>query len=145
MASHGGLYNSCLGGPHSSFNALAEKVGGTARLLTHFLKGLEVYRQWGPPKITCVSMTDEEIDLARKFNANEGDLIEVTELIENEDGLEDEADLERCYFCCSHCNTNMTLGVAGDERVRNFQEIHESGLEVEYRYPKCRVLGLQDS
>ena len=85
LASHDGLFDSCLGGPHSSFTALAGKVGGTARLLAHFIDGLKIYKQWGPPKISCVSMTEEDIDLAKRFNADEGEMIELSELVEVED------------------------------------------------------------
>ena len=53
----------------------------------------------------------------------------------------DEDDSEEAFNCCSHCIGDTTVQVASEERVRDFkkfQEIHESGLEVLYRCPKCR-------
>ena len=144
LASHDDLYDACLGGPHSSFTVLAGKVGGTARLLTHFVDGLKLYKQWGPPKISCVSMTDEEIELARKCNADEGEMPEITELVRVEDAEADSelsSDEDDIFFCCKHCPSYTSVGVASEERVREFkkfQEIHDSGLEVDYRCPKCR-------
>jgi hypothetical protein len=43
--------NSIIGGPHASFQFLAEKAGNTAALLTHFTEGLMELRQLGPPRI----------------------------------------------------------------------------------------------
>ena len=144
LASHGGLYDSCLGGPHSSFTALAGTAGGTARLLAHFLDGLKVYRQWGPPRISTMIMTEEEIALAKRYNAEEGEMVELSELMKVEDAEADilETDnVENHFTCCIHCPSHSTVLIASDERTRDFkrfQEIHESGLEVEYRCPKCR-------
>ena len=89
-------------------------------------------------------MTDDEIELASRFNAAEGDLSEITEFVRVEDT---EAESEVCRGqddvsgCCEHCTDYNTAAVAGDDKVRDFkrfQEIHESGLEVEYRCPRCR-------
>ena len=144
LASHDGLYNACLGGPHSSFTVLAGIAGGTARLLAHFVDGLKAYKEWGPSKLSCVSMTDDEIEFANRFNAAEGDLTEITEFVRVED-TEAESEFGRVWddvsVCCEHCTDHNTAAVAGDDKVRDFkrfQEIHESGLEVEYRCPRCR-------
>ena len=128
LASHDDLYDACLGGPHSSFTVLAGKVGGTARLLTHFVDGLKLYKQWGPPKISCVSMTDEEIELARKCNADEGEMPEITELVRVEDAEADSelsSDEDDIFFCCKHCPSYTSVGVASEERVREFKKFQE--------------------
>ena len=54
LTSHQGLYDSCIGGPHSSFQILATSAGGTARLLANFTDSLKVYRQCGPPSISSL-------------------------------------------------------------------------------------------
>ena len=56
LASHGGLFNSCIGGPHTSFTALAGEIGGTARLIAHFVEGLQEFRQMGAPKLKYLSL-----------------------------------------------------------------------------------------
>ena len=138
LASHDGLFNACLGGPHTSFTALAEQAGGTARLLTHFVNGLEQYRQSGPPRISSIDMTEEEIIQVRKLNVLDGDMEEIAEFVNMEE-TEPVADL--VYFgdtenlhcsenwdCCTHC---QSVHVASDERIRDFkrfQEIHDNGL-----------------
>ena len=45
LASYKGMYDCCLGGPHSSFEVLTDIAGGTAQLLSHFVEGLASYRQ----------------------------------------------------------------------------------------------------
>ena len=145
LASHGGKYNACIGGPHSSFTGLTGAAGGTAQLLTYFMEGLQAYRQWGPPRISYITMSDEEMCLARQFNCQEGETREFAELesMENLENEFTEEEVEVDYTCCSHCQEGgiANVQVAGDERIREFkrfQGIHESGLEVEYRCPKCR-------
>lgn len=136
LASHNGKYNSCIGGPHSSFTALAGEMGGTARLLLNFIDGLQTFRKWGPPRLHTVSMTDEEVELAKQYNANEGEMKELADYLELEN-----SEVDNNLSCCSHCPADTAVYVASDERVREFkkhQDIHESGLEVLYRCPKCR-------
>ena len=51
LHSHDRKMNAIIGGPHSSFQFLAEKSGNTAALLTHFTEGLMRLRKLGPPRI----------------------------------------------------------------------------------------------
>ena len=172
LASHGGSYDCCIGGPHRSFQVLTGMAGGAAQLLSHFVEGLRVYRQWGPPKISSICMTEDEELQALKLNKEEGDMQEFTQLEQLEskeiesaqfsdmnqlsdmDELSDMnqfvdltqlSDVEEEELttvqdsCCSHCP--VTSLVSSDERIRDlkrFYELHESGLEVEYRCPDCR-------
>ena len=141
LASHGGLHNSCIGGPHSSFTTLAGEVGGTARLLAHFVDGLKEFRDWGPPKLQSISMTDSEVRMAIKYNAMENSMSEVTDFDAEDFPDEDDEAIEQVEEHCDHCTIGIVAEVAGDERVREFkkhQQIHESGLEVLYRCPRCR-------
>ena len=43
LASHGGKFNSCIGGAHSSFTALAGLAGGAPQLIASFIDGLQTY------------------------------------------------------------------------------------------------------
>ena len=61
LASHDGKYNACLGGPHSSFAALASGAGGVTQLLAHFVDGLQSFKDTGPPRIKSVQMSKDEI------------------------------------------------------------------------------------
>ena len=67
LASHDGKYDACLGGPHSSFAALADGAGGVARLLSHFVQGLQTFKDSGPPRITSLPMSNEEVWFAKWF------------------------------------------------------------------------------
>ena len=160
LASHGGKFDSCIGGPHSSFTVLAGLAGGTAELIMHFMEGLKVFRQWGPPKIPIIAMCEDDIDLARKFNASEDDMmmelvqLEDLEYLELHNSVDEDNELDTMqesssYICCSHCPTKNNalvsdqciIEVSHDERIKEFkkfQKIQESGLEVDYRCPKCR-------
>ena len=161
LASHGGQYDCCIGGPHKSFSVLTGMAGGTAQLLSHFVDGLRAYQQCGPPKITSIYMTNEEVLQAVKFNTEEGDMKELTmygqlEELEQLEQLEydseeeeqfsdsdDDKHSQTDYMCCTHCTSTLTRTafVSSDERIKDlkkFYELHESGLEVEYRCPVCR-------
>ena len=149
LASHGGKYDSCIGGPHSSFSILANLAGGAAQLIGHFVDGLKAYRQFGPPKLSAIAMTKEEIHLANEYNAAEGGVMETgrdleLEQLEDLDQSYDEEVMTDMISCCIHCPSNTTsiqAKVAHDERIREFkrlQGIQEAGLDVEYRCPRCR-------
>ena len=141
LASHGGQFNSCIGGPHSSFTALAGDVGGTAQLLALFVDGLQTFRQWGPPKIETISMTETEIALAKQYNAEEGEMAELAEYLEEEFALDSDSEEDSPSTCCLHCPGQASALVSSDERVKEFrkqQDMHDSGLEVLYRFPRCR-------
>ena len=118
LASHGGKYDSCIGGPHSSFSILANLAGGAAQLIGHFVDGLKAYRQFGPPKLSAIAMTKEEIHLANEYNAAEGGVMETGRDLEFEQlELEQLEDLDHSYdeevmtdmiSCCIHCPSNTT-------------------------------------
>ena len=75
LASHDSSINATIGGPHTSFDVLAEQVGGAAPLMAHFLAGLQKFEEWGPPSIGHISMSDEENHVAKMMNMTEGDPI----------------------------------------------------------------------
>ena len=69
LASHGGKYDACIGGPHSSFTALADGAGGVSQLLVHFIDGLKLFREKGPGRISSIRMTEEEVYFEKQYNA----------------------------------------------------------------------------
>ena len=152
LASHDGKYDSCIGGPHSSFTALANLAGGTPQLIAAFIDGLQAYRQFGPPTLKSVSLTNEDIKMAQSFNFKESGLTDNHLLHDNTLINDDDLDFEpvpignipiKSHTCCSTCQAISPKAiVAHDERVSDFkksQGINESGLEIEYRCPQCRT------
>ena len=169
LASHDGKFNACLGGPHSSFAALASGAGGVTQLLAHFVDGLQSFKDTGPPRIKSVPMSKDEIGFVRDCLVADGELCEIMdhdkrfsyELKNNLDELNSDDELlaqkvvdDERKVCCSHCeifenihekifeNSNIADHfISNDERIADFkrhQNIHESGLEIDYRCPKCR-------
>ena len=75
LASHDSSINATIGGPHSSFEALADHHGGAAPVMALFLAGLEKFKRWGPPSVPANPITIEEIEYAKSMNSLEGDPI----------------------------------------------------------------------
>ena len=150
LASHDGHFDSCIGGPHSSFSVLADLAGGTSQLIAAFVDGLQTYKQWGPPSLTSIPLSDEDVVEAKKFNSKELGFPNITEALSDEClSFEPEkemvTDSPQKQFSCFDCNKvfeiDRFISVAHDERIREFkrsQGINESGLEIEYRCPQCR-------
>ena len=189
IASHGGDYDCCIGGPHESFTVLTSLAGGASQLLSHFVVGLRAYRQWGPSKLHSLCMSNEEVTEAVMMNTKEGEILEFLELEELGQQEEDEIvpvdqfgpiwsnldqvgptltdldqvgptwtnidqsgsmlpDVSNVVQCCKLCLTGHATDakVSSYERIRDlkrFYELHESGLEVEYRCPACRECAVQ--
>ena len=73
LASHDNSINATIGGPHSSFEALADHHGGAAHVMAIFLAGLEKFKKWGPPSVQTNPFTLEELEFAKTMNALDGD------------------------------------------------------------------------
>ena len=123
-----------------------------SQLIAAFVDGLRTYKQWGPPGISSIPLSLEEIDHVKQFNLNEMRFSECQvvkeELLRTDLKIFDEQCIADCsptdkftkmedssHSCCveylavGSCST----GVAGEERVQEFkkaQGINESGLEV---------------
>ena len=91
LASHDGALNATIGGPHSSFGILADQFGGAARLMAHFLAGLEKFKKWGPPSIETNPVSLEELQYAKLMNSfeDESGLEELVRMEKSEEYLED--------------------------------------------------------
>ena len=75
LASHDSSINATIGGPHTSFQLMADSVGGAAKFLMHFANGLEKFKQWGPPPIKDNPLTFDEDMHAKLLNKSEGEKI----------------------------------------------------------------------
>ena len=62
VSSHNSEIDSLIGGPHSSFEYLANHMGGVNILFTQLVNQLEVYNQFGPPKIGSSLMSIEDLE-----------------------------------------------------------------------------------
>ena len=52
VASHDNKVNSVIGGPHESFEYIAQQVGGASLVFAHLMERLESYKDFGPPSLT---------------------------------------------------------------------------------------------
>ena len=64
-------FTAAIGGPHSSFQMMANHVGETVRLMTYFVDGIKSYQDWGAPKLPAPVMTYEDMEFARMMNSSE--------------------------------------------------------------------------
>ena len=102
-----------------------------------------MYRQWGPPSIKSIAMTDDEVRLAQDYNARESDLCELSNWHDEQYTGDESDEDEEQFYCCPHCPSDQTMSslVAHDEKIseyKRFQEMQELGLDVDYRCPDCR-------
>ena len=71
IATPDNLYDAVIGGPHETFQVLANQAGNSTNLLAHFVQGLATFRELGPPKLKANPMTIDEMELADLFNRHE--------------------------------------------------------------------------
>ena len=66
VASHNSQVNSVIGGPHESFECIAQQVGGASLVFAHLMQRLESYKDFGPPSITksVMSLNDKRFAIA---------------------------------------------------------------------------------
>ena len=166
IANHGG-YTACIGGPHQSFNMMANHVGDAVRLMNCFVDGLRSYHDHGPPKLPSVMMTLEDMELAKLVNAAE---VASVAGVPTEEGHEVTVDTEQGFgfsIQCNLCGDDVTedlpallddAGVlVGEERMcqltalaresepderlwdlKTLVKLQEAGISLEYRCPRCR-------
>ena len=67
ISPHNPEIDSLIGGPHDSFEYLANQTGGVSILFTQLVNQLEVYKQIGPPKISSALMSEEDLKYAAKY------------------------------------------------------------------------------
>ena len=71
ISSPGNKWTGVIGGPHRSFQALAEQTGSPSYLMAHFIEGLKNFRSFGAPKIQGPIMTWEDVEFAKSMTKAE--------------------------------------------------------------------------
>ena len=59
-------YNSVIGGPHESFQQMADHAGSIRLVFVNLMRQLENYKKLGPPKLSSCIMTVEDLEFASK-------------------------------------------------------------------------------
>ena len=80
LSSHDKQWTALLGGPHVSFEHLAQQVGNVSQLLANFVDGLRTFRTSGPPRLSRCPMTVEEELFAKAMNATDTDVQEIKDI-----------------------------------------------------------------
>ena len=93
LLSHDGKTNAMVGGPHSTFKALALEVGGHSQLLSMFVQGLASWSSLGPVKLTQFEMSDTEEVFACMRNLREEDDDYIGEMLAVEDNLDKQEEI----------------------------------------------------
>ena len=133
LQSHDKSMDSIIGGPHSSFQFLADKVGNPEILLAHFVEGLKSLRQFGPPNIPSNPLTADE----ERFSVVQN-LLEEKSYFQSVQ-YQDEANISMKKELCSICLFQLL-----DDEPETLKEIkhlrleQECGIDINYRCPKCR-------
>ena len=63
---HDDRYNCAIGGPHESFEFMATQFGSMSAVFANLCQQLESYKNIGPPKISKVFTSLEDLDFAKK-------------------------------------------------------------------------------
>ena len=168
VSSHDDQFTAAIGGPHVTFNTLANFAGGFTSLFVNLSEQLKNFQAFGPPKLSCSVMTlkhekfameymehdmDDLLDVNLEHVLNCSDAEDMSDLPEllDEDDNDFKADLpDMRPVCCNHCgvdlleiDVNHVLGVKDDDDeaqhlIKMLQKSQEEGLNIEYRCPKCR-------
>ena len=90
---HDKRYNSVIGGPHDSFQYMANYFGGLNIVFANLCQQLDAFRRNGPPKLSQVMMTKEDLLFAEQCKEWEiEDFVDVFEEI-GEDPVQEEPNL----------------------------------------------------
>ena len=138
LKAHDGSINSVIGGPHTSFKFLRDRVGDVQTLLAHFTAGLKKIRQFGPSLIPNNPMSKEEESFAMVHNAEESDI--VWEYLQQTN--QEELATDSYQLTCSVCHTTFTEEEIDDadslKEIRRLRLEQECGLDNNYRCVRCR-------
>ena len=140
LLSHDGRSNAMVGGPHSTFKALAAEVGGYSQVLSMFVQGLASWRSFGPISLTKFEMShDEELAASMRNLKDEGsdyieEILNCEELaaIKGKDLME-----PSCVTCGDAFVVNLEDTYDRLSVLKKMVEMQEP-LEVDYRCIECR-------
>ena len=88
LASHEKKWTGVIGGPHKSFEILAQQAGDVSRLMAHFVEGLQEFRKLGAPKIYSPPMSWNDVQFAQQFNKAEIEELVGEEVFDQNDSQE---------------------------------------------------------
>ena len=107
------MTNAIIGGPHESFDFLANLAGGTSQLLSHFAQGLEKFRQGDIPWISNNPVSIEEVQFAKTANLQLGEfenIVNLQELVDGDGLFEESSDEDKCLtVSCGYCQDDILL------------------------------------
>ena len=151
LMSHDGTSNAMIGGPHESFDFLANVAGGAPALLAYFTEGLVRFRAGAVPIIKSNPICLEEIEFAKRANLEMGEfagIVDLEQLVGDDDWFEEVGDSKPAdvFVNCSCCGEDMILDnkqamVNSEERIidmKKWREVMDAGMNIEYRCVKCR-------
>ena len=124
LTSHDKSENALIGGPHTSFQFLAERCGNSAALLAHFTQGLQELRLLGPPRIPTNPLSLE--DEAFAISQNSVEIRDIFSQIEKH---------------CPACFTSVVMDEDNGETLKEIRKLRleqECGMDLNYRCIKCR-------
>ena len=120
VASHDNKVNSVIGGPHESFEYIAQQVGGASLVFAHLMERLESYKDFGPPSITksIMSVDDKRFAVAHKeWDEELLDYEDIQEiLMENEETSDEEDTKEYDDQSPSKENDDQSSGKEYDDQ-----------------------------
>ena len=87
VASHDSQVNSVIGGPHESFEHIAQQVGGAGFVLAHLMQSLKTFKDLGPPPLSKSIMSFSDEVFAIKNNS---DMDDFTEDLCDQENLKDQ-------------------------------------------------------
>ena len=128
LTSHNRTENALIGGPHTSFQFLADRVGNIGALLTHFAQNLSSLRSLSAPKIPTNPLTIEEEAFALAHNA-----WEVRNLVDSS--------AKRGESHCMPCYLNFSTDDENGDTLREIRRLRleqECGIDMDYRCVRCR-------
>ena len=158
--------NSLIGGPHKSFEFMAQHVGGASVMFTQLMQRLDTYKKIGPPPIQYnMSLNDEEFCKKQKeweMGSYEDELLdEFDQIMKKSEMLSHgtidanpgtlDANLGPCDISdnpvfsnnviCSGCNEIIQPSlVESEESIQALKKLqsNEEGMQISYRCPRCR-------
>ena len=133
LVAHDRKVNSLIGGPHSSFQFLADQIGNPSRLLAHFVDGLQKIRKLGPPSIPSNPFTTEEEMFALVQNSAEDQNIHSLLSLKLRESASRSDACFNCLMSFDDTESPETL-----REIRKLRLEQEPDLDLNYRCIKCR-------
>jgi hypothetical protein len=139
LVSHDGKTNAMIGGPHTTFTALASKVGGHGALLSLFVQGLAEWRSFGPLPLTHHEMGYKEELYACVTNLREENEDYIEEVIKEDESEENVGSQALVCYNCSKTLSAEDILESSDRLSLLKKAVEVQGpIDVDYRCVDCR-------